>query len=72
MKNRLASKAISQVAREHHVAEDTVREDMKSAISEALRSPDPAVQALWKQIPCAGETPEPEELIAWIIKKIQY
>ena len=70
MKNRLASKAISQVAREHHVAEDTVREDMKSAISEALSSPDPAVQALWKQIPCVGETPEPEELIDWIVKQL--
>ena len=70
MKNRLASKAISQVAREHHVAEDTVREDMKSAISEALSSPDPAVQALWKQIPCAGKIPEPEELIEWIVKQL--
>ena len=70
MKNRLASKAISQVVREHHVAEDTVREDMKSAISEALRSPDPAVQALWTQIPCAGKIPEPEELIEWIVKQL--
>ena len=69
MKNRQASKAISQVAKSHHVSEDTVREDIK-AISEALSSPDPAVQALWKQIPCAGETPEPEELIEWIVKQL--
>ena len=70
MKNRRASKAISQVAKSHHVSEDTVREDMKKAISEALSSPDPAVQTLWKQIPCAGETPEPEELIDWIVKQL--
>ena len=70
MKNRRASKAISQVAKNHHVSEDTVREDMKKAISEALNSPDPAVQALWKQIPCTGKTPEPEELIEWIVKQL--
>ena len=70
MKNRQASNAISQVAKSHHVSEDTVREDMKKAISEALSSPDPAVQALWKQIPCVGETPEPEELIEWIAEQL--
>ena len=70
MKNHRASKAISQVAKSHHVSEDTVRGDMKKAISEALSSPDPEVQALWKQIPCAGKTPEPEELIDWIIKQL--
>ena len=70
MKNRQASKAISQVARSHHVSEDTVRKEIQEAISEALSSPDPAVQALWKQIPCAGETPEPEELIDWIVKQL--
>ena len=70
MKNHRASKAISQVAKNHHVSEDTVRKEMHEAISEALSSPDPAVQALWKQIPCAGETPEPEELIDWIVKQL--
>ena len=70
MKNHQASKAISQVAKSHHVSEDTVRKEIQEAISEALSSPDPAIQALWKQIPCVGETPEPEELIAWIIKQI--
>ena len=70
MNNRRADKAISQVAKSHHVSEDTVRKEMQEAISEAMRSPDPAVQALWKQIPCAGETPEPEELIDWIVKQL--
>ena len=70
MKNSRADKAISQVAQSHHVSEDTVRKEMKEAISEALSSPDPEVQALWKQIPCAGETPEPEELIDWIVNQL--
>ena len=70
MKNHQASKAIAQVAKSHHVSEDTVREEMKKAISEAMRSPDPAVQALWKQIPCAGKTPEPEDVIDWIVKQL--
>ena len=70
MKHRRASKAISQVAKSHHVSEDTVRKEIQEAISEALRNPDPAVQALWKQIPCAGKIPEPEELIDWIVKQL--
>ena len=70
MKNHRARKAISQVAQRHHVSEDTVRKEMQKAISEALSSPDPAVQALWKQIPCTGETPDPEELIDWIVKQL--
>ncbi len=70
MKNRRASKAISQVAQSHHVSEDTVRKEIQEAISEALHSPDPAVQALWKQIPRTGETPEPQELIDWIVKQL--
>ena len=70
MKNHQASKAISQVAKNNHVSVDAVRKEMQEAISEALRSPDPAVQALWKQIPCAGETPKPEELIAWIVNQL--
>lgn len=70
MKNRRAGKAISQVAKSHHVSEDTVRKEMHEAISEALQSPDPAIQALWKQIPCAGEVPEPEEVMEWIAKQL--
>ena len=70
MNNRRADKAISQVAKSHHVSEDTVRKEMQGAISEAMRSPDPAVQALWKQIPCSGESPEPEELMDWIVKQL--
>lgn len=32
------------------------------AVSKALSGSDPTVCTLWKQIPRAGETPEPEEL----------
>ena len=70
MKSCRASKAIVQVAKSHHVSEDTVRQNMKEAISEAMRSPDSEVQDLWKQIPCVGETPEPEEVIDWIVKQL--
>ena len=70
MKNRRAGKAISQIAKKHHVSEDTVREEIRKSIADAMQSSDPEVQKLWKQILCAGEVPEPEEVMEWIAKQI--
>lgn len=72
MKDRKAKKAISRVAKNHNVSKAAVRNDMKAAIAEAMKNPDPKMQAIWKQIPCAGEAPEPEELIAWIMTQIPH
>ncbi len=70
MSTHKAKKAISEVAKAHHVSEESVREEMKEAIADAMQSSDPEVQKLWKQIPCAGEVPEPEEVMEWIAKQL--
>ena len=74
MKNNQLEKAhsaVKTIADKEGVSVDNVREEIKAAMSEGLRSPDPAVQEMWKRIPCKGETPEPEELIAWLAEQVK-
>ncbi len=70
MSTHKAKKVISKVAKAHHVSEESVRKEMKAAIADAMQSSDPEVQKLWKQIPCAGEVPEPEEVMEWFAKQL--
>ena len=58
-----ARRAIEKVARREHKA-------MIEAMSEGFNSKDPAARAMWAQIPCEGEIPTPEELIAWVGKRL--
>ena len=72
MKNnelKRAHTAIQTIADKEGIPVDKVREEMKSAISEGLS--DHSVQEIWKEIPCKGKTPEPEELIAWIAEQVR-
>lgn len=74
MKNselKKAHSAVKATAGKEGISVDEVREEMKSAIAEGLRNADSAVQEMWKNIPCKGETPEPEELIAWLAERVK-
>ena len=66
-----AQRSLRTVAREEGVSVDSVREEIRAAIAEAMRSDDPAVRELWQNIPCKGEVPEPEELIAWLAGEVK-
>ena len=66
-----AKKAVKITAKKENLPTGAVREEMKAAIDEGLRNPDPKVQEMWKNIPCKGETPEPEELIAWLAEQVK-
>ena len=65
-----ARRAIEEVARREHKTVENVRADMIEAMTEGFNSKDPAVRAMWAQIPCEGEIPTPEELIAWVGKRL--
>ena len=67
MKKRIdAEKAIRIIAMKNGVTVEEVRKQIKLAMLAGLCSQDPAVQARWKKVPCKGEVPTPEELIAYI------
>ena len=66
-----ARRAIEEVARREHKTVEEVRADMTEAMLEGWYSSDPAARALWQTIPCEGEMPTPEELIAWAGKRLR-
>ena len=65
-----ARRAIEEVARREHKSVEEVRADMIEAMTEGFNSKNPAARAMWAQIPCEGEMPTPEELIAWVGKRL--
>ena len=67
MKKELdAEKAIRTIAMRAGVTVEEVRAQMHFATLAGLCSKDPAVQACWATVPCKGEVPTPEELIAYL------
>lgn len=70
-KIKKAQNAIKTIAEKENISADSVREEMKAAIALGLQSADPEAQEMWKKIPCKGETPEPEELIAWLAEQVK-
>ena len=70
-KTATARRAIIEVARRREKSVAEVRELMVEAIADAFHTPDPAVQALWSQIPHNGDIPTPEEFILWMAEYLQ-
>lgn len=66
-----ARRAIEEVARREHKTVEEVRADMTEAMLEGWNSSELAARALWQTIPCEGEMPTPEELIAWAGKRLR-
>ncbi len=57
---------LKQVADDCGVTPEEVYREIEAAMAAAIASPDPAVQAIWKDFPCAGAQPTPEEMIAFL------
>lgn len=66
-----AQKAMETIAEKESISVDNVRKEIRAAIAEGLRSGDPAVKAMWEDVPCKGDVPEPEELIAWLAEVVR-
>lgn len=68
-------KILRQVARREGVTVAQVRRDINDAIRQAieiskLENNQHALE-LWRQVPCKGEIPTPEELIPWIAEYVR-
>ena len=66
-----ARQAVRTIAEKENISTNDVRREMKAAIFEAMRNPDPAVRSMWESMPCKGDVPEPEELIAWLTDMVK-
>lgn len=60
-----AATALEDVARQEGVSVEEVYREIEWSIQEGWNHQDPFKRALFRQIPCVGEVPTPEELIAY-------
>ncbi len=64
-------KAIAETAKQNGVSVNEVLEEIQKAINEGMKSSDPQVKEMWKNIPRKGEIPTPEEIIEFISKNVR-
>ena len=64
-----ADAALREVARKNHITVEEVRNEIRLAMIAAMCDPDPSIQRVWREIPCAGAALTPEDLIAYIAKQ---
>ncbi len=68
-KLRIAENALSQIAMHECIAVEEVKKEIQKALLIGLCSQDPNVQAYWKRIPCQGDIPTPEEVVAFLAEE---
>lgn len=59
------------LARRRNVTVEEMRAYISARIAEGWNSPDPARREQWRQIPCAGDIPTPEEWLRYAVEKIK-
>lgn len=64
-----ADAALREVARKNHITVDEVRKEIQLAMIAAMCDPNPAIQRVWREIPCAGAALTPEDLITYTAKQ---
>lgn len=70
VKQKQIHAALEKVAVKHNSTTQSVHREIELAIKIARKSEDPAVQAEWAKIPCAGKFPIVEEIIAYLAKSV--
>lgn len=60
--------ALEIIAAKEGISVEEVRREIQLAIDEAMKNPDPKVQAEWRKIPKKGKKPTPEEVIEFVSK----
>lgn len=65
-----AQKIFERVARQHNTSVEDVKREIQMAMLAGMNDPTPEVQEHWKEIPCKGDKPTPEELLAYLTEKM--
>ena len=69
MRKTALEQILEPIAKARQVSPALLMAQMQQVMDEALRDPDPAVQAMWDSIPKAGERPTLEEFMDYLIDK---
>ncbi len=62
----IAKNALLQISIREGKTVEEIEKEIKKAILIGLCSQDTKVQAYWNRIPCEGEVPTPDEVIAFL------
>lgn len=60
-----------RLACERGITVEEMRAIISARIEKGLHDPDPEKRAQWERIPCAGEIPTPDELLRYIVEKLE-
>lgn len=71
MRRKDITKVFEEIATREGVSVAEIREEIQKAIDAGLESPDPAVQQRWSKMPCKGDKPTPEDVIAYVVGQIK-
>ena len=61
----------ARIAEQNNTTATEVYSEIQKAIDDAFSNPDPRIQAEWKKMNYKGDKPTPEEVIEYLVGKIQ-
>lgn len=71
MRNEVMKEILKMIAKDENQDEEKVYQQMQEAIDEAYFSDDPDIRKRWENIPHKGDRPVPEEVIEYLVSKLQ-
>lgn len=67
----MADKVIRSIALRENSTPEQVRKQIRLAMLSGLLNEKPEVRKAWEQIPCVGEVPTPDEVIAYYAERLR-
>ena len=60
-----------RLARERNITVEEMRAIISARIEKGWNDPDPEKRAQWRNIPCAGKIPTPDEWLRYAVERLQ-
>lgn len=64
-------RALREIAKREGMSAKQVYHEMQAAIDAGFHSHDPAVQAVWREVPALHGKPRPEDVVKYCVHKVR-
>lgn len=71
MEDMHLNQIIAQIARKNRTTPQQIRSEMEAAMKEAMKNPDPVIQARWAAIPRKGSEITLEEFVNYCSQQLR-
>ena len=71
LENLTGKLTIEKLAAQKGLNVQEIKDEINIAIEIAMNHPDVSIQQFWRNIPCKGAKPTPEEVITYLASKVQ-